>query len=211
VSNDVRTVQASGLLACGTCALLMQARPVGLRDGEVAACARCHSPLYSRKAQSLQRTGAFLITAAILYVPANVLPIMHTGTLVHEEDDTILSGVLALWDSGSWPLAVLVFCVSIVIPILKLSSLGLLMLCAHRGSQWRLRERATLFRVIEGVGRWSMLDVFVVALLVSLVQLHGVANILPKPGAVAFAAVVVLTMLAAKSFDPRLMWDRGQV
>jgi paraquat-inducible protein A len=199
------TAESRGLLACQVCGLLSRA------DGEVdgASCPRCASPLHMRKRQSLQRTLALLIAAAIVYVPANVLPIMHTSTVVYDGEDTIMSGVVALWSGSSWPLAVLVFFVSIVVPSLKLMALSLLVISTHRGWQWRIHDRATLYRLIEFIGRWSMLDVFVVALLVALVQLRGIATIHAKPGALAFATVVVLTMYSAQAFDPRLMWDRA--
>ncbi len=149
------------------------------------------------------------MAAAILYVPANLLPIMRTTSVGYDEDDTILSGIVTLWSGPSWPLAILVFFVSILVPSFKLISLSLLVISTHRGGNWRLQERAALYRAIEFIGRWSMLDVFVVSLLVSLVQLRGVASIHAGVGAPAFASVVVLTMYAAQSFDPRLMWDRA--
>jgi paraquat-inducible protein A len=166
--------------------------------------------LHSRKPESLHRSLALLVAASILYIPANILPIMHSHTLIYDEDDTIMSGVLALWYSGSWPLAVLVFFVSILVPTLKLISLSILVVSTHYRWKWRIRERTALYRLLEFIGRWSMLDIFVVGLLVALVQLRGVATIHAEPGAVAFAAVVVLTMYAAQCFDPRLMWDRQE-
>jgi paraquat-inducible protein A len=174
---------------------------------EAPACCRCGAGLRARKNTSLQRSWALLVAAAILYIPANVLPIMHTSTLAYDEYDTIMSGVINLWAGGSWPLALLVFSVSIVVPCLKLIALSILLVSTQRHSSWRLHDRAVLYRVIEFIGRWSMLDVFVVALLVGLVQLRGVATIHAEAGAVAFASVVILTMYATQSFDPRLMWD----
>ena len=206
MSASMISGESCGLLTCHTCGMLVRARG----DGEDAQCPRCASTLHARKPRSLQRSLALLIAAAVLYVPANVLPIMHTSTVTYDEDDTILSGVVALWEDGSWPLAILVFCVSILIPTLKLISLGLLLLSTHRGWHWRLHERAVLYRLIEFIGRWSMLDIFVVALLVALVQLRGFAAIHAGFGATAFASVVVLTMYAAQAFDPRLMWDRSR-
>ena len=174
---------------------------------EAPACSRCGAALHARKNTSLQRSWALLVAAAILYIPANALPIMHTSTLAYDEYDTIMSGVINLWSGGSWPLAVLVFSVSIVVPCLKLIALSILLVSTQRHSSWRLHDRAVLYRVIEFIGRWSMLDVFVVALLVGLVQLRGVATIHAEAGAVAFASVVILTMYATQCFDPRLMWD----
>jgi len=204
MSERIVTAGSQGLITCRICSLLSRAEDTihELR------CLRCGGALHVRKPQSVQRTLALLLAAAILYVPANVLPIMHTSTVVYDGDDTIMSGVVTLWSGGSWPLAVLVFMVSIVVPTVKIISLGLLVVSTHRGWRWRLHERALLYRMIELIGRWSMLDVFVVALLVALVQLRGVATIHAGLGAVAFAAVVVLTMYAAQAFDPRLMWDR---
>jgi paraquat-inducible protein A len=204
MSQRIVTAGSQGLIACRVCGLLSRAKDT-IHEQH---CPRCAGALYVRKPQSLQRTLALLVAAAILYVPANVLPIMHTTTVVYDGDDTIMSGVATLWLGGSWPLAVLVFMVSIVIPTLKIISLSLLVVSTHRGWRWRVRERAELHRMIEFIGRWSMLDVFVVTLLVALVQLHGVATIHAGLGAIAFAAVVVLTMYATQAFDPRLMWDR---
>ncbi len=158
----------------------------------------------------MHNTLALLIAGVLMYVPANVLPIMHTKTLVYDGEDTILSGVISLWTGGSWPLALLVFTVSILVPLLKFLSLGLLLVSTHFHWRWRLHERAALYRLIEFIGRWSMLDIFVVALLVALVQLRGVATVHAGGGALAFASVVVLTMYATQAFDPRVMWDRGE-
>jgi paraquat-inducible protein A len=206
MSEITVTADSRGLLTCHVCGQLSRA----LSGGIDAHCQRCGSRLHGRKPQSLQRTLALLVAGAILYVPANVLPIMHTSTVIYDEDDTIMSGVVALWSGGSWPLALLVFFVSILVPTLKLLTLSLLLISTHREWHWRLHERAALYRLIEFIGRWSMLDVFVVALLVALVQLHGVATIHAGPGALAFASVVVLTMYATQAFDPRLMWDRAR-
>ncbi|HWX26292.1 MAG TPA: paraquat-inducible protein A [Steroidobacteraceae bacterium] len=204
MSQRIVTAGSLGLITCRVCGLLSRAEDTihELR------CPRCAGALQVRKPHSLQRTLALLLAAAILYVPANVLPIMHTSTVVYDGDDTIMSGVATLWSGGSWPLAVLVFMASIVVPTLKIISLSLLVVSTHRGWEWRVHERAILYRMIELIGRWSMLDVFVVALLVALVQLRGVATIHAGAGAMAFAAVVVLTMYAAQAFDPRLIWDR---
>lgn len=197
------TAASGGLTSCHSCNLLSRPLPTDA----VSLCPRCGGRLHSRKQESLQRTLALLLAAAILYIPANILPIMHSHTVLYDEDDTIMSGVVVLWNGGSWPLAVLVFFVSILVPCLKLISLSLLVVSTHLKWRWRLKERTVLYRFIEFIGRWSMLDVFVVGLLVALVQLRGVATIHAEPGALAFAAVVVLTMYATQSFDPRLMWD----
>jgi paraquat-inducible protein A len=160
-----------------------------------------------RKPHSLSRTWAFLVAAIILYIPANVLPVMRTEWLTGSEDDTILSGVIFLWSSGSWPLALVVFVASISVPLLKIATLAYLATSVQLGSTWQPRQRARLYRIVELIGRWSMLDIYVTAILVALVHAKALATIQPGPGALAFGAVVVLTMLAAMSFDPRLIWD----
>jgi paraquat-inducible protein A len=150
---------------------------------------------------------AFAIAAMILYIPANTLPIMETSSLFGSQNDTIMSGVVYLWRSGSWYLALVVFIASILVPMAKLLALILLLVSVQLRSCWQPLQRAKLYRMVELVGRWSMLDVYVVTLLVALVQLDALATIKPGPGALAFGAVVVLTLLAAMHFDPRLIWD----
>lgn len=204
----VLTASALGLVACLVCGQVCR-RP-GSRVQVPAAdryCPRCGAKLHRRKPDSYARSWAFLIAAVLLYLPANLLPIMRTSTFFEADDDTILSGVIVLWQAGSWDLALIVFVASIVVPLLKLGALALLLITARSGSQWRTAERARLFRIIEKVGHWSMLDVFVVALLIALVHFKSLAQVEAGPGVVAFAAVVVLTMLASMSFDPRLIWD----
>ncbi len=160
-----------------------------------------------RKPGNVSRTTAYLLAAASLYVPANVLPIMHTASVRGDEDDTIMSGVLVLIHTGSWPLAALVFFASVMVPLLKLIALSVLVLSVKVDWVGHPRELSRLYRLVEFVGRWSLLDIFALTLLVSLVQLHALATIEPRAGALAFAAVVILTMLSARSFDPRLLWD----
>jgi paraquat-inducible protein A len=142
-----------------------------------------------------------------LYIPANTLPIMYTSSLFGSSDDTIMSGVLFLWEDGSWYLAIIVFVASILVPLAKMIGLAVLLLSVQIGGRWRAGPRARMYRVIESIGRWSMLDIFVVALLVTVVQLTALASVRAGPAALAFGAVVVLTMAAAQSFDPRLIWD----
>jgi paraquat-inducible protein A len=199
-----------GLALCSRCRLVARRvdadvpRPASTR---VELCPRCGAALWQRKPASLSRCLAYLVAAMLLYVPANLLPVMHTQTVFGIEDDTILSGVLVLIQSGSWPLGALVFFASIVVPLLKLFSLSALIAIAGHGSV-RLRLQATrLYRLIEFVGRWSMLDVYVITLLVGLVQIRSLATIEPGIGAIAFGAVVVCTMQATQCFDPRLLWD----
>jgi paraquat-inducible protein A len=192
-----------GLLACHSCGLVSR-QP---RAGGHGQCARCGAPIHARKPYSVRRTWAFLIAAALLYIPANAMPVMYSSSLFGSQRDTILSGVAYLWSSGSWPLAIVVFVASITVPLLKIIALTVLVVSVQRRSIRWPRERTLLYRVVELVGRWSMLDIYVVTVLVALVHLQALATIQAGPGAVAFGAVVVLTMLASMSFDPRLIWD----
>jgi paraquat-inducible protein A len=160
-----------------------------------------------RKSNSIARTWALMVTAAILYIPANVFPVMTVTSLGQAQSDTIVSGVIHLFDHGMWPLALLVFFASVVVPLLKLVSLTILLVTVQRGSTWRPVLRTRMYRVTESVGRWSMVDIYVVTILVALVKLGALASIEAGPGAVFFGAVVVTTMIAAETFDPRLIWD----
>lgn len=202
VTANRATACGLGLLACPACTLVSRAAPHA-----ASRCPRCGAHLHARKPYSITRTWAFLIAACILYVPANLLPIMETGSLFESQEDTIMSGVMFLWNSGSHLLAIIVFTASIMVPMFKLIALSLLLISVQRRSEWRPRQRTRLYRVVDFVGRWSMLDVYVVTLLVGLVQLQALAFVRAGPGVVAFGGVVVFTMLAALSFDPRLIWD----
>lgn len=190
---------------CHVCSLV-----VALPPGEEAglACPRCRSTIHRRKPNSLSRTWALLVAAAICYVPANLYPVMEVTSLGRSQADTILSGVIYLAVHGTWPLAVVVFIASVVVPVLKILSLAYLAYSVQNGSQWRPLDRARLYRVVETVGRWSMVDVYVVTILVALVHLGSLASVEARVGAFYFGAVVVLTMFAAESFDPRLIWDQ---
>ena len=170
-------------------------------------CPRCWSALHARKPNSIMRTWALLIGALILYVPANLLPVMYTDMLGNGSDSTILSGVIEFWRGGSWDIALLIFIASVVVPCSKFFVLGLLLITAQRRSRWAMRERAGLYRFIETIGYWSMLDVLVVALVAALVQFRALSTIEPRMGILFFGLVVVLTMMASMSFDPRLIWD----
>ena len=197
------TAAQLGLLACEVCRLVSRAPA----PDSGAHCPRCGATLHTRKPASLARTWAFLIAAMILYIPANTLPIMDTSSLFETQRDTILSGVVFLWDSGSFILATVVFVASIVVPLAKMIVLMVLAGSVQLRSTWDPRRRARLYRMIEFVGRWSMLDIYVVTILVALVQVSTLASIHAGPAAAAFGAVVVLTMFASASFDPRLTWD----
>jgi len=191
-----------GLLVCSDCRATVRAIP-----SPNACCPRCGAADHERKPNSLATTTALVVSAAVLYLPANLLPVMHMHTFFGEEDDTIMSGVLSLLQDGSWPLALLVFVASIVVPLLKLLAMGWLLLAVRRQSPGNGLQRSRLFRLVEFIGRWSMLDVYAIALLVALVQIRSLATVHAGLGALAFAAVVVLSMLAAQSFDERLLWD----
>lgn len=191
------------LLPCHSCGLV--APP--LARGKHLHCARCGAALHGRNPDSINRTWALLVAAAILYIPANLLPVMYTHSLFGVEDDTIMSGVVFFWTSGSKGLAVIIFIASVVVPMLKLATLALLAFTSQRRSRWRPQQRTKLYRMVEFIGRWSMLDIFVVTLTVALVRFDALAVITAGPGALAFGAVVVLTMLASMQFDPRLIWD----
>ena len=192
-----------GLCSCHVCNLVSR-KP---RFSVAAHCPRCGARLHFRKPQSVQRCWALLISGYILYVPANLLVMMETGSLISYRKDTIISGIVHLWKTGNMMIAVIVFVASVVIPLLKLISLTLLLVSVQRGSRWRPKQRTRLYRMIELVGRWSMLDVYVVTLLAALVQLGSMALVKAGPAAIAFGAVVILTMLASRQFDPRLIWD----
>jgi paraquat-inducible protein A len=189
-----------GAIGCDTCGLV--ARPVG-----GGRCRRCFATLHRRKPNSVARTWALLLAAAVLYIPANTFPVLTVLQLGAGQPSTILGGAQELLEAGLWPLAALVFFASVVVPMLKLLGLGLLLISVQRGWLARLRDRTVLYRVVRWIGRWSMIDVFMESILIALVQFGGLATIDPGPGALFFAAVVILTMLAAESFDPRLMWD----
>jgi paraquat-inducible protein A len=200
----VSTATQHGLLLCRTCGQLN--RPCAGDEPDMH-CARCGAVVHWRKPASLARGWSFLIAAAVLYIPANIYPVIESGTLFGSQSDTILSGAAYLWRTGSWLLAAIVFIASIVVPGAKLASLTFLFWTAQRRSTWRTEERSRLYRATEYIGRWSMVDIFVGGVLVALVQLHPFASVEPGPGAIYFGAVVVLTMLASQSFDPRLTWD----
>lgn len=188
------------LARCSTCGQL----------GSLAVashCPRCKTWLHRRRPHSIQRTWALLIAAYVLYLPANLLPITVTHSIFGTQRDTIISGVAYLWESGSWAIAAIVFIASVAVPLLKLFSLTLLIVSVQRRWRGEPRQRAKLYRILEVIGRWSMLDVYVVTILVALVQVQSLATITPGSGLLAFAAVVVLSMLATKAFEPRLIWD----
>ena len=205
MSAPARSGAEAGVVSCETCGLL--SRPT--QPAHPGHCPRCGGELEWRRRDSIQRTWALLIAAAICYIPANILPVLRTNTVVSSDADTILSGAIFLYTSGSWPLAVIVLVASVMIPLGKLVALAYLLITVQRGSVASNRDRARLYRLVEIIGRWSMLDVFVDTFTVALIQLQPLMSVEPGPGVVFFMAVVVLTMLAVECFDPRLIWDAG--
>ncbi|RAR58327.1 paraquat-inducible protein A [Paraburkholderia unamae] len=197
------TGAACGIARCHACGLLARMPAAA----HAVTCPRCGSAMHLRKVASLSRTWAFLAAAVVLYVPANVLPVMDTSSLFGSQKDTIMSGVVYLWVSGSWPLALLVFIASVAVPMVKILGLSYLAWTTQRRWKWLPEQRTRIYRLIELVGRWSMLDIYVITMLVALVQFNALATIKAGPAAIAFGAVVILTMFAANMFDPRLIWD----
>jgi paraquat-inducible protein A len=205
VNSGMMTAKRLGLVSCHDCHLL--SRWQQLPSGQAACCPRCGAALHLRKPNSIMRTWALVIAAFIFYVPANVLPITVTTSLGHTQSDTIMSGVIYFLLHGSPEIAIVIFVASVFIPILKLIVMAYLLVSVQRKSGWRPRDRTQLYQITHAIGRWSMVDIYVVTILVALVKLGVFANIDAGPAAVYFASVVVISMIAAESFDPRLIWD----
>ncbi|MNI38951.1 Paraquat-inducible protein A [compost metagenome] len=189
------------LCLCHTCGLACD------MTHEPHECERCGAPLHRRKTNALTRTWAYLITSLVFYVPANLLPVMNTKMVGNGADSTIMSGVIDFWKHGAWDIALIIFIASIAVPGVKFLALGMLLITVQRNSDWARKERSMLYRFVEVIGYWSMLDVIVVALVASLVKFQALADIEPRTGILFFGLVVVFTMLAAMSFDPRMIWD----
>jgi len=195
------------VIACTTCGQLQRAEE--LAPGTVALCCRCGAVVRAYKALSLERTAAFSLAALILYVPANVYPILLMNYHGAHSENTVWGGVVGLFQNDQRLVAAIVFLASILIPIVKLAALLFLVVSTQRGwARWQ-RERTLIYRFIEVIGPWAMLDVFLLAVLVALVKLQQIATILPGPGILAFTAMVILTILASASFDPKLIWNDG--
>lgn len=195
------------VVSCDTCGLVQTVPP--LSAGTVAECIRCGSFVATRRStRSLEVTAALSLAALILYVPANVYPIMKMYLYGGYSESTVWDGVVMLMRNDQWFVAVIVFLASMVIPVVKLAGLFSLVVTARMGWGRRLRSRTQLYKFVDAIGPWAMLDVFLLAVLVALVKLSTWAKILPGPGLVAFTAVVVLTMLASATFDPKLIWER---
>ena len=195
------------VVSCDTCGLVQTVPP--LSPGTVAECLRCGSFIGARRGtRSLEVTAALSLAALILYVPANIYPIMKMYLYGGYSESTVWDGVVMLMRSDQWFVAVIVFLASMVIPLVKLAGLFSLVVTTRMGWGRRLRSRTQLYKFIDVIGPWAMLDVFLLAVLVALVKLSTWAMILPGPGLLAFTAVVVLTMLASAAFDPKLIWER---
>ncbi len=195
--------RSKGIIGCEDCGLAQHASP----KAKHMVCVRCGADMHFRKSNSISRTWALLIAAYVLIIPANLMPVMATGSLFGTEKDTIFGGVVYLWTSDSELLAIILFCASIIIPFAKLFSLTFLLISVQIHSSWNPKFRARLYRMVEAIGRWSMIDVYVATMLTALVQFGNLMNIRAGAGAIAFATVVVITIFAAESFDPRLIWD----
>jgi len=197
-----KTARELGLASCHLC--------LKLSADEHDYCDRCGTALHQRRPDSIQRTLALLVTASILYIPANVLPIMYTDYLGRTTESTIIGGVITLIDMGSIPIAAVIFIASVMVPLGKLLTLFYLCWSVGYRKPGSERQRTVLYRMTEFIGKWSMIDVFVVAVLVALVHLTGLLVFRPGPAALTFAGVVVVTMIAAESFDPRVIWDNKE-
>jgi paraquat-inducible protein A len=196
----------SNLLSCPSCRLTLQVDELG--PGQRAECPRCGATVTEGAHGSLRLTAALAIAALILYVPANIYPILRMHLYGAYSESTVWDGVVSLAETQQYFVALIVFLASIAIPLLKLAALLFLVASARFRLGRRLRSRARLYRFIDAVGPWAMLDVFLLAVLVALVKLGQIATILPGPGLIAFTSVVVLTMLASASFDPNAIWER---
>lgn len=203
MSAPLPRATAQGLAGCHTCG---KVSPVAL-----GTCPRCGSRLHLRKPESITRTVALMLAAAALYIPANVLPMMRMVELGVATDNTIIGGIIYFWKGGAYPIALVILTASIIIPLLKIVALSWLCLAASGKVHPSPAVLGRIYWLTELFGRWSMVDIFVVGILVALVQLGNYMTVTPGPGALAFAGVVVLTMFAAMSFDPRLLWDRFEM
>lgn len=196
-----------GLVACHACSLVCEDT---LDKTGPVHCPRCDSPLHRRRPDSIARAWAFLIAGIIFYIPANLLPVMFTGQFGDDQENTVMSGIIEFWKTGSYGIALVIFVASVAVPCTKFLVLGLLLLTTQRHSRWARRERARLYRLVELIGYWSMLDVLVVAVVAALVKFQALSEVEPRIGILYFGAMVIMTMLSAMNFDPRLIWDGDQ-
>jgi paraquat-inducible protein A len=205
LNNKIIRAINLGLAGCHVCD-----KVVKVNDAGVTHCPRCNSRVHMRKHDSINRAWAFLISAFIMYIPANTEAIMITGALGQTSSDTILSGILYFLAHGDWPLALVIFSASVLLPLLKIMAIAYLLIMVQSGNRLRKKEKTRLYVMAEVMGRWSMVDVFVVAILASLIQLGELSSIKPGPAGMAFAAMVILTMFSAMAFDPKLIWDQSE-
>ena len=201
MSSVVQRAGDLGVIACTVCGLVCE------DSASLQKCPRCHSTLERRRLGAWERSAAYLLASLIFYLPANLMPVMYTNSFGSWVESTILNGVVEFWHAGAWDIALIIFIASVAVPCTKFIVLGLLLATAYRRSAWARRERARLYRFVEIIGYWSMLDVLVVALVSALVQFRALSYIGPRVGILFFGVVVILTMLSAMSFDPRLIWD----
>ena len=201
LSQDATRLDGHPTVACTACDLILPA------SSAHHSCPRCGASLHTRKPDAFRRTAALIIAGYLLYIPANLLPVTTLDGVGGLEEHTIMSGVFELIHNNLWPLAVIVFVASIVLPLLKLLSLTWMLIAVRLRSARLLRARTRLYRTIDAIGRWSNIDVFMGSMLVALLQFGALTTVRAQPGLVAFAAVVVLTMVATETFDSRLMWD----
>ncbi len=199
MSSEIKTAKAANLILCLCCHHL---NPI-----DASRCQTCNEPIYIRRRRSYERTLAWLLTAVILYIPASIYPVMTTVAFTRGQPSTIVGGVIELWQQGSYLISLVIFFASVVIPIAKILVLAWLCFSLKIKLKTHQRERTIIYKYTELIGRWSMIDIFVVAILMALLQLGGVLIVEPGVAALAFAGVVIATMLAAEAFDPRLIWD----
>ncbi len=202
IVNNIVSAKDRGLAGCHICGQVMR-----LNDEHHALCPRCGSGVHYRKNNAISRAWALLISAFIMYIPANTEPIMRNISLGEEGSDTIISGVIYFLNHGDWPIALVIFLASVMLPMLKMIAIAYLLIMVQRGKVTRQREKTRLYLLAEVLGRWSMVDIFVVALMITLVQLGQLTTFEPGPAAIAFSLVVILTMFAEMVFDPKLIWD----
>lgn len=201
------TARSMDAVSCRTCGLLISNT---YRKTKSNHCPRCDSNLKARKPNSVNRTWALLIAAMIFYVPANIYPILTLTSFGKATTNTIIGGVIELVQAGQWTIAAIVFIASVIVPIFKIAALFFLVISVQMKSSWQPRIRSHLYRFTEFIGRWSMIDIFMISILIALVKLQAIATVEAGAGAIAFAAVVIITMFAAMTFDPRLIWDRSE-
>ena len=196
----MRSSLQNGMASCHTC--------LKVSEATLHVCDRCGSPLHARKEKSIERTIAYGLAGILAFIPANLLPIMKVTQLGVDENSTIVGGVATFWQMHAYPVAVIIFIASVMIPGLKFVAIGILTGAATGRLKLDAKRANKLYWLTELVGRWSMVDVFVVAILVGLIQMGNLMTIRPGGAAIAFGSMVILTMLSAHSFDPRLIWDR---